>query len=181
MKRRPYLAALALICLPVCLGQNCISTTGPTPAGVPSEIPTGVYSGVVTTTVRLLVDNNPQSTSTTTDNAARAFGPEGEPLNTLQSPLYVGYQENQTIGGMQVTLTVTSIEPAAGGVTVNYAADLTVVTDTGTFDMTGSGRATFTLASAGSIDYQMTLEVSYVGPTGSTVALQIDTSGRLYR
>jgi len=82
---------------------------------------------------------------------------------------------------MEVTLTVTSIEPATGVVVINYAADLTVVTETGTFDMTGSGQATFTLASAGSVDYQMTLDVSYVGPSGSTVALQINTAGRLYR
>jgi hypothetical protein len=181
MKRRPLIAVFALLCWPLCLGQNCPSTTVPTPAGVPSEIPPGVYSGLTTTTVRLLVDNSPQSTSTTADSAARAFGSQGEPLHTLQNTLYVGYQETQDIGGMQVTLTVTSIEPAAGGVTVNYAADLTVVTDIGTFEMTGSGRATFTLASAGSIDYQMTLDVSYVGPTGSTVALQINTIGRLYR
>ena len=179
MKPRPLIAVLALLCLPVCLGQNC--TPAPAPAGVPTILPQGVYSGLVTTTVHRLVGDNPQSTTTTTDNAARAFGPKGEPLSTLQKPLYVGYQENQTLGGMQITLTVTAIEPAAGGVTVLYTADLTVVTATGTFDMTGSGRATFILASAGSLDYHMTLDVGYTGPAGATVALQIDAAGRLYR
>jgi hypothetical protein len=178
MRGSVSLVLLAVAASLVCMGQTCSPGT---PAGVPTSVPGGVYSGQVSTMVRLLLDNELQNEKTSTADHTQAFGSDGSPLNTVQSPLYVGYTEAQAIAGMTVTLTVTSIQPTANGVTVNYTAVFEVPVDDQVVDMTGTGQATFALASGGSVEYSMALTVSYTGPNGSTVSMNLQATGMLYR
>lgn len=177
--RCPFLLVLLAVAASlVCMGQTCSPST---PVGVPTSVPEGVYSGQVTTTVRLLLDNELQNEETSTADHTQAFGSDGSPLDTMQSPLYVGYTDAQTIAGMTVTLTITSIQPTANGVTVNYTAVFEVPVDDQVVDMTGTGQSTFTLASAGSVEYSMTLTVSHARQDGSTVSMEMQATGTLYR
>jgi hypothetical protein len=178
--RRLRARFIFLLTLPLCLGQECSAPTTIHP-GVPSAIPAGTYSGRVSTTSRLLVGNVLQSEQTAVADQSQSFGDTGEPLGKDDLPLYVGGKETRTITGMDVTLTVASIQSTTGGVTINYTAALTLTAGASTYKMTGTGQAGFTLVSAGSIDYQMSLDLSYTGANGSVVSLQLDSEGTFYR
>jgi len=178
MRRSVSQVLLAVAALLVCMGQTCSPST---PAGVPTSVPEGVYSGQVTTTIRLLLDNELQNEKTTTNDYTQAFGSDGSPLNDQQTPLYVGFTDTQTIGGMTVTLTITSIQPTANGVTVNYTAAFEVPVEDQVVELTSMGQSTFTLASAGAVDYSMTLTVSFTGQNGSAVSTDLQATGTLYR
>ena len=178
MKRPFSLVLLAVMASLVCMGQTCAPST---PAGVPTSVPGGVYSGQVSTTIKLLLDNELKNEKTSTDDYTQAFGSDGSPLNNQQSPLYVGYTDVQTVGGMTLTITITSIQPTANGVTVNYTAVFELPTEDQVYEMTGTGQSTYTLASAGAVEYSMTLTVSFTGQNGSTVSTDLLTTGTLYR
>ena len=178
MRRSVWLMLLAVTALLVCMGQTCSPST---PAGVPTSVPEGVYSGQVSTTIRLLLDNELKNEKTSTDDYTQAFGSDGSPLNNQQSPLYVGYTDVQTVGGMTLTITITSIQPTANGVTVNYTAVFELPTEDQVYEMTGTGQSTYTLASAGAVEYSMTLTVSFTGQNGSAVSMDLQATGTLYR
>jgi hypothetical protein len=167
--------------VPLLPGQDCAGPAATVHPGVPSAIPAGEYSGQVETVTRLLVGTSIQDEETAIADQAQSFGDAGEALGKDDAPLYVGYEETRSIAGMDITLTVVSIEPAAGTVTINYTAGLSLKVGTSTYKMSGTGQANFTLVSAGSIDYELELDLSYAGATGSTVALQLDSAGTLYR
>lgn len=171
---------LVVLSAPLLLGQNCSAPAIVHP-GVPSSIPAGEYSGQVRTTARLLVGGSLQNEQTATADQSQSFGNAGEPLAKDDLPLYVGYEETRTIAGMNITLTVVSIQPTATALAINYTAALTLTVGTSTYKMNGTGQATFTMVSAGSIGYQMSLDLSHTGAGGSVVGLELDSAGTLYR
>ncbi len=171
---------IVVLSAPLLLGQDCSAPAIVQP-GVPSSIPAGEYSGQVRTTARLLVGGAPQNEQNATADQSQSFGNVGELLAKGNLPLYVGYEETRTIAGMNITLTVVSIQPSAAAVAINYTAMLTLTVGASTYKMSGTGQATFTLVSAGSIGYQMSLDLSHTGTGGSVVGLELDSAGTLYR
>ena len=101
MRKPALMGVLAIVASILCQGQNCSTVSVVTPSGVPSSIPEGTYSGQVSITARLLVNGAKQSEQTSTENQTQAFGDSGEPLNSQNSPLYVGYKETKTFSNSE--------------------------------------------------------------------------------
>jgi len=170
--------SLMLLCLfSLCLGQNCIQTT----VEPVTAIPQGSYSGDVTTTLQGQSGDAEPTEATSLSQETVVFSAEGLPLVGTNTSVYVGYVADSSLDGIQVTQTITAVEPAENSLVVGFDAAMLLVGTTSSATLTGPGQSSYTLRSDGGLDYSTTMALTGSQAEGDAISVDVVSVGVLTR
>lgn len=170
-------SSLFLFLSVLCLGQTCVPDT----AEPVTVIPQGSYTGEVTTRLQAQSSGAEPSESTSVANEIVVFSAEGLPMVGANTSVYVGYEGTSSVGGTQITQTITAITPVENGLVVDFDASLVAAGTSSTVTLEGNGRSTYTLRSDGGLDYSTTMTLATSESAGDDLSIDVASNGRLTR
>jgi len=144
-------------------------------------VPEGIYRGTVTAIVRMYQNGlllYQEADATTT---VLAVGPSGLPLTDDNQPMYVGYTKEQSVGGMEMQLTVTGIQSVNDGFIIEYDVAILYTAGEDEMLMTGLADDVITITPTSTLDYVGRMYVAHTFNDGTTLGLSIDLAGQLTR
>ena len=142
-------------------------------------VPEGIYRGTVTSITRMYQNGLLLYQEVGSMTTVAPVGPSGLPLTDDNQPMYVGYTKSQTVGGMEMQLTVTGIQSLNDGFIIEYDVGILYTAGEDELLMTGWAHDVVTVTDTSALDYTGQMYVAHTFDDGTTLAMSIDFAGQL--